>query len=139
MLFEYFLSLEYSFNGDNYTCIHENCTSIFCILLQLFALSFMHCSIDSLNEEEFGEASENFTYDENTTTAAMNLGLLVSQCILLMVYPEPLVSNFVFNGCLAGGEPGDRCLLFTITTYGAYDKAIFYSRKHGVRQCLRTK
>ncbi|KAL0558545.1 hypothetical protein IC582_003120 [Cucumis melo] len=31
---------------------------------------------DSLNEEEFGEASENFTYDENTTTAAMNLGLL---------------------------------------------------------------
>lgn len=38
----------------------------------------MHCFIDSLNEEEFGEASENLTYDENTTTAAMNLGLLVS-------------------------------------------------------------
>lgn len=31
---------------------------------------------DSLNEEEFGEASETFTYDENTTTPAMDLGLL---------------------------------------------------------------
>ncbi|XP_038878504.1 uncharacterized protein LOC120070724 [Benincasa hispida] len=31
---------------------------------------------DSLNEEEFGEASENFAYDENTTTPAMDLGLL---------------------------------------------------------------
>ncbi|XP_022933797.1 DNA-directed RNA polymerase III subunit RPC4-like [Cucurbita moschata] len=31
---------------------------------------------DSLNEYEFGEASEARTYDENTTTPAMDLGLL---------------------------------------------------------------
>lgn len=58
----------------------------------------MHSFIDSLNEEEFGEASETFTYDENTTTPAMDLGLLVSHLILLMAYPGPLVSNFTFNG-----------------------------------------
>lgn len=31
---------------------------------------------DSLNEEEFGEASETMTYDENTTTPAIDLGLM---------------------------------------------------------------
>lgn len=44
----------------------------------------MHYFIDSLNEEEFGEDSEARTYDENTTTPAMDLGLLVSHWILWM-------------------------------------------------------
>ena len=44
----------------------------------------MYYFIDSLNEYEFGEASESRTYDENTTTPAMDLGLLVSQWIRWM-------------------------------------------------------
>lgn len=45
----------------------------------LVALTLHIVMIEFLDEEEFGEAAESRTYDENSSNPAMELGLLVSK------------------------------------------------------------
>lgn len=46
-----------------------------------FLFNLLLSLVELLDEEEFGEAAESITHDENSTKAARDLGLMVGTCI----------------------------------------------------------
>lgn len=57
--------------------------------------------IEYLDEEEFGEAAESRTYDEDSANSAVELGLLVSK---LKFKKSNILTSTCFNSCNSYSE-----------------------------------
>lgn len=75
--FFFFFLVLFCFPSDHFCFIY--CQGEIRLVLQINAPNVLPIPLAEIrNEEEFGEGSEESTYDENSTTPANDLGLLVS-------------------------------------------------------------